>query len=91
MTTYRIQIPPTGWTCDSQPHDTSLREQSAPRVVAYQALNDDTQMAVLLVERNGGIQVEDAWIEEWQTDPDDAERGCWVEREPVLLGDIELV
>jgi hypothetical protein len=84
MTVYQVRIPTTGWATDLLPGATSLHEQSAPRVVAYLALNNDTQLAVSLVERNNGIQVEDAWIETW-------ERGHWTQAEPVLLGDIELV
>jgi hypothetical protein len=90
MTTYTVRIPTTGWTTGLLPGATSLREQSAPRVVAYQSLNDDTQLAVSLVERSDGIQVEDAWIEVWDRNPD-SEYGYWTQAEPVLLGDIELV
>jgi hypothetical protein len=90
MTTYRISAPTTGWTRDPQPHDTNLLNVAAPRTVVYHPLSHNFQLAVSLVERRDGIQVEDAWIEEWQDDPADAARGCWVEREPVLLGDIEL-
>jgi hypothetical protein len=90
MTMYTVSVPTTGWTRDPQPHDTKLLNVDVPRTVVYQPLSHNFQLAVSLVDRRGGIQVEDAWIEEWQTDPDDVERGCWVEREPVLLGDIEL-
>lgn len=89
---YTVNVPSYGWRREKiEPGKSWQGNLGEPFVTVTVELDKTHRLSVVLVETRGGIEIDQAEIEEWQREDDAPNGGFWVPGRPIPSSQIQLV